>query len=112
MPRRVAELAAPQTPVSWLRHATRCARRQKARTWLTLGGLMPALRTVSFLVSLIALFAAPAAFAENFDYDSRRPAELRACDEQRDHGKVNEAKGCYQKLVNSSKDRATQAEAA
>src|SRR6185369_3882119 len=50
--------------------------------------------------------------AENFDYDSRRPTELRACDEPRDHGKATEAKTCYQKVLGSSKDRATQAEAA
>jgi tetratricopeptide (TPR) repeat protein len=64
------------------------------------------------LGALLVLFAAQGALAENFDYDSRRPAELRACDNQRDHGKTSDAKSCYQKLLNSSKDPATQAEAA
>src|SRR5690349_14355138 len=70
------------------------------------------LRRIAELGSLVALgCVAQAAFAENFDYDSRRPAQLRACDDPRDHGKAAEAKSCYQKLLNSSKDPAVQAEA-
>src|SRR6478736_746668 len=68
------------------------------------------LAELGFLFALGCL--AQAALAENFDYDARRPAELRACDDQRDHGKSNDARACYNKLLNSSKDRATQAEAA
>ncbi|MEJ1965200.1 MAG: tetratricopeptide repeat protein [Gammaproteobacteria bacterium] len=52
------------------------------------------------------------AVAEDFDYDSRRPAELRACDDHRDHGRAAEAKTCYQKLQSSSRDLGVQAEAA
>jgi tetratricopeptide (TPR) repeat protein len=73
----------------------------------------PAIEGLRILAALLALsFAAQAALAENFDYDSRRPPELRTCDDSRDHGKPNEAKACYQKLLNSSRDPSTQAEAA
>src|SRR5690242_15190225 len=70
------------------------------------------LRRLAELSALLLLGGiAQIAFAANFDYDSRRPAELRACDDPRDHGKAAEAKSCYQKLLNSSKDPAVQAEA-
>ncbi|MEJ0040473.1 MAG: hypothetical protein WDO68_31365 [Gammaproteobacteria bacterium] len=71
------------------------------------------LKRIAEVAGLLALgCVAQAAQAENFDYDSRRPAELRACDDPRDHGKAPEAKACYQKLLNASRDPATQAEAA
>ena len=71
------------------------------------------LRRLAELGSLLVLgCVAQVALAENFDYDSRRPAELRACDDPRDHGKAAEAKSCYQKLLSSSRDPSTQAEAA
>lgn len=100
MRRRVADR--PQTPTSWPCRSRRRARRQSA--------LASALTVVGAL--LVFGGVTQVAFAENFDYDSRRPAELRACDDQRDHGKTTEAKSCYQKLLNASKDKATQAEAA
>lgn len=135
------ELALSQTPASGRRHPQRCARRGEASlrcvsdvgSWRLpalgpwrLAALGPwrlpalgawrllALRSwrLPVLGMLLALFTAHAALAENFDYDSRRPAALRACDTQRDHGKTADARNCYQKLLNSSKDPATQAEAA
>jgi tetratricopeptide (TPR) repeat protein len=50
--------------------------------------------------------------AQEFDYDPARPASLRACDDQRDHGRAAEARACYTQLLNSSSDKAVQAEAA
>jgi tetratricopeptide (TPR) repeat protein len=64
------------------------------------------------LISTLGLAAAHTAAAADFDYDSRRPAELHACDDARYHGRVEEAKSCYQKLLNSSRDNSVQAEAA
>jgi tetratricopeptide (TPR) repeat protein len=130
MPPRIAELAPSQTPTSWLRQSQRCARRQNASLqwlqvlrssaaarplparWLSALGSPRAPRWLVAIGSLLALFAAHAALAEDFDYDARRPAELRACDDLRDHGKTAEGRNCYQKLLNSSKDPAVQAEAA
>ncbi len=60
----------------------------------------------------LGLAAMQAATAEDFDYDSRRPAELRACDDHRDHGRADQAKGCYDRLLQSSRDASVQAEAA
>ena len=111
MLRRLADRVPLQTPTSWLCHSQRCARRAKARLLRRLCS-RPAIEGFGVLALLALSFVAPVAMAENFDYDSRRPAELRTCDDQRDHGRAAEAKSCYQKLLSASKDRATQAEAA
>jgi len=55
---------------------------------------------------------APAAHAIDFDYDSRRPAELKTCDDSRYHGRRDQASACYARLLQSSSDTAIQAEAA
>ena len=78
------ELAASQTPTCWPCRTQRGARRESAGVALLprvaqgvlLPRVLPRLARSPLLVTLLTLFAAPAAFAENFDYDSRRPAEI------------------------------------
>ena len=72
----------------------------------------PARGAALALVFLLALSAANAARAQEFDYDPQRPAELRTCDDARDHGRIAQARPCYEALLRSSKDLLTQAEAA
>jgi tetratricopeptide (TPR) repeat protein len=48
------------------------------------------------------LFVATAASAQAIDYDPRRPTELRPCDEHRHHGRVDQARACYTKLLSSA----------
>ena len=55
------------------------------------------LRTALLLVLGAGLHIAPA--QADIDYDSRRSAALRRCDEPRHHGKVEEARACYQPLL-------------
>jgi cellulose synthase operon protein C len=59
-----------------------------------------------------ALLGSSAALAVDFDYDPRRPAELKACDEPRTRGRVDQARTCYQRIQRSSRDVSAQAEAA
>jgi tetratricopeptide (TPR) repeat protein len=70
------------------------------------------LRAVLACALLLLVGATNAAFAQEFDYDPQRPAELRACDDHRDHGRVAPARTCYEQLLQSSKDSSVQAEAA
>lgn len=64
---------------------------------------MNRLRTVALRVLGTCLFlAAAAASAQAIDYDPRRPTELRPCDEHRYHGRVDQARACYSKLLSSS----------
>jgi tetratricopeptide (TPR) repeat protein len=53
-----------------------------------------------------------AARAEGIEYDPQRSGELRTCDDQRNRGRVEQARQCYTRLFNSSGDLLTQAEAA
>ncbi|HVY80774.1 MAG TPA: tetratricopeptide repeat protein [Steroidobacteraceae bacterium] len=72
-------------------------------------------RATRFVVaSMCALFLAVAhtTSAQEFDYDPARPAALRACDDLRNHGRTPDARACYERLLSSSTDDATQAEAA
>ena len=62
-----------------------------------------------FLAS--AAFVTGSAVAQSIDYDPRRATELRACDEHRNHGRIEQARGCYSQLLNSS-NAIMQAEAA
>jgi len=64
----------------------------------------------SWLCALL-LPGAAMAVTQDFDYDPNRPAELRACDEHRDHGRTPQATSCYNQLL-SSRNLAVQAEAA
>lgn len=48
------------------------------------------------------LFIGAAANAQSIDYDPRRPTELRPCDDHRHHGRVDQARACYSKLMSSS----------
>jgi tetratricopeptide (TPR) repeat protein len=59
----------------------------------------------------LALLAPLAARAADIDYDARRPAALRPCDESRHHGRVDAARSCYQPLLRSA-DPLVRAEAA
>jgi tetratricopeptide (TPR) repeat protein len=64
------------------------------------------------LVALAMLVALPlASRAADIDYDSRRAPELRRCDEDQHHGRVDAARRCYAPLLNST-NRIVQAEAA
>src|SRR5690554_1027344 len=60
--------------------------------------------------ALIVLGAAANAF--EIDYDPRRPAELRPCDEHLYRGRFEESQGCYTRLLASSPDLLTRAESA
>jgi cellulose synthase operon protein C len=62
--------------------------------------------------ALALALLAQTAVAQDFDYDAKRPAELKACDEPRNHGRMDQAKGCYERLLRSSRDTSVQAEAA
>jgi tetratricopeptide (TPR) repeat protein len=69
-------------------------------------------RAIFFTALMLVCTAfARTAQAQEFDYDPDRAAALRACDAQRDHGRVEPARRCYQQLL-TSKDRLVQAEAA
>jgi cellulose synthase operon protein C len=63
---------------------------------------------LGYALSLLAV--APYAVAQPIDYDPRRGAELRACDEHRYRGRVDEARQCYIRLLNGA-NVVTQAEA-
>jgi tetratricopeptide (TPR) repeat protein len=58
-------------------------------------------------IALLALgatlaLAASVARAADIDYDPRRAAELRRCDEPQQHGREAAARACFQPLLNSS----------
>ena len=57
------------------------------------------------------LLAAGSAVAQSIDYDPRRASELRACDDHRYHGRVEQARACYSQL-STRRTRSSQAEAA
>ncbi|WP_116812712.1 tetratricopeptide repeat protein [Steroidobacter cummioxidans] len=61
--------------------------------------------------TLVLLLFAAAAGAQSIDYDPRRPAELRPCDDHRYHGRAEQARACYGKLL-ESQTPIVQAEAA
>lgn len=42
------------------------------------------------------------AHAQSIDYDPRRATELRPCDDHRYHGRVEQSRACYSKLLDSS----------
>ena len=50
---------------------------------------------------LLFLMLATAAAAQSIDYDPRRAVELRPCDDQRYRGRVEQARACYAKLLES-----------
>lgn len=55
------------------------------------------------LTALALLLALPlAAPAADIDYDPRRPDELRSCDEDQHHGRVDAARPCYTRLLGST----------
>lgn len=60
---------------------------------------------------LLLLILSAAAAAQAIDYDPRRAVELRPCDEQRYRGRVEQARACYTKLL-QSQTPIVQAEAA
>lgn len=62
-------------------------------------------------LGLVLLCASFAARAAPIDYDARRGAALRRCDEQLHHGRVDAARECYQPLLRTG-DPLTRAEAA
>ena len=66
-------------------------------------------RILILFVAAVVL-AVPAA-AERGDGRGRRGPELRPCDEHWDHGRRQEALGCYRKLIGQAADISTKAEA-
>jgi len=62
-------------------------------------------------LGLAALCPAVATQAAPIDYDTRRAADLRRCDEQLHHGRVDAANACYQPLLRATSPL-TRAEAA
>jgi tetratricopeptide (TPR) repeat protein len=50
------------------------------------------------LLALVGLHSVPV-HAVDIDYDSRRSAALRRCDEPQHHGRVEEARNCYRPLL-------------
>ena len=63
------------------------------------------------LLALIATMVAVPAVSQPIDYDPRRAAELRPCDEHRYRGRTEQARSCYSQLIRSP-NLVTQAEAA
>ena len=51
--------------------------------------------------TLVLLLFAATAGAQSIDYDPRRPVELRPCDEDHYHGRTEQARACYAKLLDS-----------
>lgn len=65
---------------------------------------MPAtdrLKNGRLALCLLLPFVAGAAHALDIDYDSRRAAELRRCDDSQYHGRVDAARQCYGALLNA-----------
>ena len=58
-----------------------------------------ALRPPVLLRRAFAGGAAAARSRRSIDYDPRRATELRACDEHRYHGRVEQARACYSQLA-------------
>src|SRR6185295_10633753 len=69
------------------------------------------LASLLIFAAALLLFGSSAR-AQEFDYDPQRPAVLRACDDNRDHGRTTEARTCYEQLLRSQNDLLIQAEAA
>jgi tetratricopeptide (TPR) repeat protein len=51
--------------------------------------------------TLVLLLLAATAGAQSIDYDPRRAVELRPCDDHRYHGRTEQARDCYAKLLDS-----------
>lgn len=51
--------------------------------------------------TLVLLLFAATAGAQSIDYDPRRAVELRPCDDHRYHGRTEQARACYAKLLDS-----------
>lgn len=69
-------------------------------------------RACALAASLLSLFLTAIVHAQVIDYDPRRATELRACDDFRYRGRVQEARDCYRRLLEDSGNVITQAEAA
>src|SRR5262245_24334005 len=83
----------------------------RAPSWRGASGRVTGAAVVALCAAALAGFA-PAARAQQFDYDPERAPALRTCDEHRDHGRADQARPCYGQLLNSSRDRLVQAESA
>lgn len=76
------------------------------------GGCRRMPRLAALAAALACCCVAPAARAQDFDYDPGRSAALRPCDEHRYRGRIAEARACYDELTRSATDTLVQAEAA
>src|SRR5262245_57772259 len=97
-----------------------CARRDEGlmphrgpKVVRTLVSMLAAMAARPLRVALLALLAIGTAHAQDFDYNPSRAPALRACDDQRDHGRAAESHTCYQKLLDGANtDVLTRAESA
>jgi cellulose synthase operon protein C len=69
-------------------------------------------RTLRMLLATTTLLTGGHVVAQDIDYDPRRATELRECDEPRLRGRVQEARDCYRRLLEDSRNVIVQAEAA
>jgi tetratricopeptide (TPR) repeat protein len=67
---------------------------------------------VRILACSLLIAASAASHGQAIDYDPRRSAELRECDDHAYRGRVEQAKECYTRIRNSSATVMNQAEAA
>ncbi len=67
---------------------------------------------VRVCATILALGTGTLGVAQNFDYDPRRPAALRNCDDLRDRGRAAPARACYESLIGSRAGPLIRAEAA
>lgn len=65
---------------------------------------------ISALLAAMAIASTASAF--EIDYDPRRPAELKPCDEHQYRGRQEDARTCYAQLLGSAASPLTKAEAA
>ncbi len=64
------------------------------------------------LLILLLPLSLSAALGATIDYDQRRATELRQCDDPQHRGRLQEARDCYRRLLEDSRNVITQAEAA
>mgnify|MGYP001382572237 CR=1 FL=1 len=63
-------------------------------------------------IAVLVFGSSGIAWTMDFDYDPRRPTQLRECDGLRHHGETARARACYEGLLRSDADALLRAEAA
>ncbi len=64
------------------------------------------------MLSVVLALVPLTVFAQQIDYDERRAASLRRCDQPLHRGQVADARACFQALLRSSREPLIQAESA